>query len=118
MSTAWPGLRALKSSTGKSASACWSSMGLCVSARFPSAVAAERIVEMESKERPDGRQILSIVIADAKGRCVEGIWFGQFYLLSKLRYGQKVAYSGKPKWHRDHWQMNHPRAQPLNEGAA
>ena len=53
------------------------------------------IVEMESKERPDGRPILSIVIADAKGRCLEGVWFGQFYSLSKYRFGQRVAYSGK-----------------------
>ena len=76
------------------------------------------IVEMSSKERPDGRQILSIVIADSNGRCLEGIWFGLFYTVSKFRYGQKVAYSGKPKWHRDHWQMNHPRVEALEEGPA
>ena len=76
------------------------------------------IVEMDSKDRPDGRQILSIVIADSKGRCLEGIWFAQFYTVAKYRFGQKVAYSGKPKWHRDHWQMNHPRVEPLEEGPA
>ena len=76
------------------------------------------IVEMESKERPDGRQVLSIVIADPRGKCVEGVWYGQFYLLAKYRYGQKVAYSGKPKWHRDHWQMNHPRVEALADTPA
>ncbi len=74
------------------------------------------IVEMDSRDRPDGRQILSIVIADSKGRCLEGIWFAQFYTVSKYRFGQKVAYSGKPKWHRDHWQMNHPRVEALEQG--
>ena len=76
------------------------------------------VVEMESKEPPDGRQVLSIVIADPKGKCVEGVWFGQFYALAKYRYGQKVAFSGKPKWHRDHWQMNHPRVEALEDGPA
>jgi len=74
------------------------------------------IVEMGSKERPDGRQVLSIVIADAKGLCVEGIWFGQFFAVAKYRYGQRVTFSGKPKWYRDHWQMNHPRVEAIEEG--
>ena len=47
------------------------------------------IVEMESRERPDGRQILSIVIADPKGLCLEGIWFAQFYTVSKYRFRAK-----------------------------
>jgi ATP-dependent DNA helicase RecG len=76
------------------------------------------IVEMASRERPDGRPILSIVIADPRGKCVEGVWFGQFYAVANCRYGQRVAFSGKPKWHRDHWQMSHPRVEPLEEGPA
>jgi ATP-dependent DNA helicase RecG len=74
------------------------------------------IVEMESRERPDGRPVLSIVIADPRGKCVEGTWFGQFFTVTKYRYGQKVAFSGKPKWYRDHWQMNHPRVEALEAG--
>ncbi len=73
------------------------------------------IVELESKERPDGRKVLSIVIADPRGKCIEGIWFGQFFTVLKYRYGQRVAFSGKPKWIRDHWQMNHPRVEALEE---
>jgi ATP-dependent DNA helicase RecG len=77
------------------------------------------IVEMECKERPDGRQVLSVVIADARGKCVEGIWFGQFYtVVGKYRYGQRVAFSGKPKWYRDRWQMNHPRVEAITDGPA
>src|SRR5262249_50381005 len=29
-------------------------------------------------------------------------------------YGQRVAFSGKPRWYRDHWQMSSPRAQALD----
>ena len=74
------------------------------------------IVEMESRERNDGRPILSVVIADPAGKCLEGIWFGQFFTVGKFRYGQRVAFSGKPKWYRDHWQMNHPRIEALETG--
>ncbi len=74
------------------------------------------IVEMESRERNDGRPVLSIVIADPKGKCLEGIWFGQFFSVTKYRYGQRVAFSGKPKWYRDHWQMNHPRVEAIEAG--
>jgi ATP-dependent DNA helicase RecG len=71
------------------------------------------IVEMGGKDLPDGRTVLSIVIADEGGRCVEGSWFNQAWVASKYHYGQRVAFSGKPKWFRDHWQMSQPRVQPL-----
>ncbi|MCI0376187.1 MAG: ATP-dependent DNA helicase RecG [Gemmataceae bacterium] len=71
------------------------------------------IVELDSKELPTGKRVLSVVVADAKGRCVEGVWFGQFFVAQKFRYGLKVAFSGKPKWFRDHWTMQHPRVEIL-----
>ena len=36
------------------------------------------VVEVESKTLHDGRRILSVVLADEKGKCVEGVWFNQF----------------------------------------
>jgi ATP-dependent DNA helicase RecG len=71
------------------------------------------VVEVNGKDLPDGRRIVSIVIADQHGRCVEGTWFNQLGVLRQIRYGLHVAFSGKPKWFRDHWQMNHPRVQVL-----
>src|SRR5207245_2582481 len=71
------------------------------------------VVEIDGKELPDGRQITSVVIADAQGKCVAGIWFNSLMIVGKVHYGQKVAFSGKPKWYRDHWTMNHPRVQVL-----
>src|SRR3954468_18505780 len=72
------------------------------------------VVEINGKELGDGRNILSIVIADDRGRCVEGSWFNQAWMARQFRYGQRVAFSGKPRWQRDHWQMNAPRFKALD----
>jgi ATP-dependent DNA helicase RecG len=72
------------------------------------------VVEIGGRELADGRTVLSIVIADDRGRCVEGSWFNQAWMASRFRYGQRVAFSGKPRWYRDHWQMSQPRVQPLD----
>jgi ATP-dependent DNA helicase RecG len=71
------------------------------------------VVELDSKELPDGRRIMSVVIADAKGRVIEGTWFN--IVPRQFRYGQRVAFSGKPKWYRDHWSMLHPRVEVLEQ---
>jgi ATP-dependent DNA helicase RecG len=71
------------------------------------------VVEIVGKELSDGRGVLSVVITDERGRVVEGCWFNQSWMAQRVRYGQRVAFSGKPKWYRGHWQMNNPRVQPL-----
>ncbi len=77
------------------------------------------VVEINGKELADGRTVLSIVIADERGRCVEGSWFNQVWMARQFRYGQRVAFSGKPRWFKDHWQMNSPRFKALDgEGGA
>jgi ATP-dependent DNA helicase RecG len=72
------------------------------------------IVELEGKTLPDGRTIVSIVLADPAGKCLEGVWFNQPYVTRGYRFGQRLAFSGKPRWFRDHWQMNNPRVQSLD----
>src|SRR5262245_58738644 len=59
----------------------------------------------------------SIFIADPQGNCVEGTWFNQTGVLRTVRYGLRVAFSGKPKRYRGHWQINHPRMQILDSQA-
>ena len=76
------------------------------------------VVEIEGKELPDGRRITQVVLSDPKGKCVAGIWFNSLMIVGKVHYGQQVAFSGKPKWYRDHWTMNHPRVQALNDAEA
>ena len=62
----------------------------------------------------DGRTIVSIVLSDDGKNCLEGAWFNQPYITRRHRYGQRLAFSGKPKWFRDHWQMSSPRVQILD----
>ena len=76
------------------------------------------VVEIDGKELPDGRRITSVVISDPVGKCVAGVWFNSLMIVGKVHYGQRVALSGKPKWHRDHWQMHHPRVQVLEDNDA
>jgi ATP-dependent DNA helicase RecG len=74
------------------------------------------VVEIEGRRLSDGRSVVSVVLSDGK-QCLEGVWFNQVYAASRFRYGQRVAFSGKPKWYRDHWQMTSPRVQALDASA-
>ncbi|HEX5269116.1 MAG TPA: DEAD/DEAH box helicase, partial [Gemmataceae bacterium] len=72
------------------------------------------VVEIEGRRLPDGRCVVSVVVSDDGKHCVEGVWFNQPNAGGRFRYGQRVAFSGKPKWYRDHWQMSSPRVQSLD----
>jgi ATP-dependent DNA helicase RecG len=72
------------------------------------------VVGIEGKRLADGRSIVSIVLAEGKS-CLEGVWFNQPYLSSRFRHGQHVAFSGKPRWYRDHWQMSNPQVHVSDE---
>jgi ATP-dependent DNA helicase RecG len=72
------------------------------------------VVEIEGKRLADGRCIVSVVLSDDGKHCLEGVWFNQPFAARRFRYGQRVAFSGKPRWYRDHWQMSSPRAQALD----
>jgi ATP-dependent DNA helicase RecG len=72
------------------------------------------VVEIEGKQLADGRCIVSVVLSDGGRHCLEGVWFNQPYAARSFRYGQRLSFSGKPKWHRDHWQMANPRVQILD----
>ncbi len=74
------------------------------------------VVEMEGRTLPDGRCIVSVVISDDGVHCLEGVWFNQAYAARRFRFGQRLSFSGKPKWRRDHWQMISPRVQALDGG--
>jgi ATP-dependent DNA helicase RecG len=72
------------------------------------------IVEINGKELADGRKVVSVVLSDGKD-VLEGAWFNQVYVAARLRYGEHVAFIGKPKRYRGHWQMNNPRIQKLDD---
>ena len=69
------------------------------------------IVEMDTRTLNDGRFVVSVVISDDGTHVVEGVWFNQSHVTRRFRYGQRVSFSGKPKWFRDHWQIGNPRVQ-------
>jgi ATP-dependent DNA helicase RecG len=75
------------------------------------------VVELDGRRLADGRSVVSVVLNDGGKVCLEGVWFNQPFAAGRFRYGQRVAFSGKPKWYRDRWQMTSPRVQPL-DGAA
>jgi ATP-dependent DNA helicase RecG len=72
------------------------------------------VVEIAGDRLADGRSVVRVVVSDDGKNCVEGIWFNQSYAARRFRYGMRVAFSGKPKWFRDHWQINNPRVQVLD----
>jgi ATP-dependent DNA helicase RecG len=80
------------------------------------------VVEIDGKHLADGRTVVSVVLSDDGKHCLEGTWFNQPFAARRFRYGQRLAFSGKPRWYRDHWQMTSPRVQVVDgtgpEGAA
>ena len=76
------------------------------------------IVEIEGKNLPDGRCVVSVVVSDGGRECLEGVWFNQPYAARRFRFGLHVAFSGKPKWYRDHWQMPNPHVRILDGAPA
>jgi ATP-dependent DNA helicase RecG len=76
------------------------------------------VVEIAGRHLADGRALVSIVLSDDGRNCLEGVWFNQPYAARPYRYGQRLAFAGKPKWQRDHWQMTNPRVKLLDAEAA
>jgi ATP-dependent DNA helicase RecG len=72
------------------------------------------VVEIDGRRLSDGRSVVSVVLSDDGRNCLEGAWFNQPFAARRFRYGQRLAFSGKVKWYRDHWQMTSPRVQVLD----
>jgi ATP-dependent DNA helicase RecG len=76
------------------------------------------VVEIDGRSLSDGRTVVSVVLSDDGRNCLEGVWFNQAFAARRFRYGQRLSCSGKPRWYRDHWQMNNPRVQILDGASA
>jgi ATP-dependent DNA helicase RecG len=74
------------------------------------------IIEMDTRHLADGRFVVSVVLCDDGTHVVEGVWFNQAHVTRRFRYGQRVSFSGKAKWFRDHFQIGSPRVQILDGG--
>jgi ATP-dependent DNA helicase RecG len=84
-----------------------------VTAGTPQTVQGE-VIEMDTRYLNDGGFVVSVVLCDDGAHVLEGVWFNQAYVTRRFRYGQRLSFSGKPKWYRDHWQMSSPRVQVLD----
>ncbi len=73
------------------------------------------VVEITSRDLPNGGFVVSVEISDDGQGGMEAVWFNQAGAARRFRFGQWVSFSGKPRWYRDHWQMNAPRVQLLDE---
>src|SRR5262249_50666434 len=64
-----------------------------------------------------GGCVVSVVRCNDGKHCLEGVWFNQPHVADRFRMGQRLAFSGKPKWFRDfrrnreYWQLTSPRVQ-------
>jgi ATP-dependent DNA helicase RecG len=72
------------------------------------------VVDITGRNLSDGRCIVTVVLSDGGPQCLEGVWFNQAYAARRFRFGQRLAFSGKAQWYRDHWQMPNPRVQILD----
>jgi ATP-dependent DNA helicase RecG len=72
------------------------------------------VVDMETRDLPGGRFVASVVLSDDGRSVLEGVWFNQEYATRRFRFGQRLSFSGKPRWYRDRWQMVSPRVQVLD----
>jgi ATP-dependent DNA helicase RecG len=75
------------------------------------------VVEIEGRHLNGGRSLVSVVLSEGT-HCLEGVWFNQPYAARAYRFGQRLAFSGKPVWRRDHWQMINPRVRSLDGATA
>jgi ATP-dependent DNA helicase RecG len=72
------------------------------------------VVDRDAKETAKGMTIVAVLVQTAGG-FVRGVWFNQSYMLHKFEPGQRVLFSGKPKFSQRRWEFSHPRVQWLSE---
>jgi ATP-dependent DNA helicase RecG len=72
------------------------------------------VVDRDAKETSNGK-ILVAVLLQSEGGFVRGVWFNQGYMLHKFELGQRVLFSGKPKFSQRRWEFSHPHLQFLGE---
>lgn len=73
------------------------------------------VVQIEGRDTASGKTIISIVLSDNGKHVLEGVWFNQPWVCERFRFGQQVAFTGKAKWYRDHWQMSMPKVQEVED---
>ena len=72
------------------------------------------VVDCDAKETSTGKTMTAILL-QADGGFVRGVFFNQPFMLKKFENGQRVLFSGKPKFQQRRWEFSHPRVQWLGD---
>lgn len=72
------------------------------------------VVDRDAKETSKGMTITAVLL-QSDGGFVRGVWFNQPYMLRRFELGQRVLFSGKPKFSQRRWEFSHPHLQFLGE---
>lgn len=72
------------------------------------------IDEIDMRNSGGGKSILGILVRQGS-QFLRAVWFNQPYMAEKLKHGQRVLLSGRPKLRGFRWEMTHPRVTVLAE---
>lgn len=73
-----------------------------------------RVVEVNSRSTRRGGTLTGVLISDGTGH-LRGLWFNQPYMSKRLRSGDRVRFTGRPKYEKLVWKMSHPQFHCLDE---
>jgi len=71
------------------------------------------VVELDDRRISGGRRMAAVVIDSGDG-FLKATWFNQSWVLGKVRHGDAILFSGKPKRRAGRWEMTHPRIQVID----
>ena len=70
------------------------------------------VIDRDAKETAKGGMMTAILI-QSDGGFVRGVFFNQPFILKRFEIGQRVLFSGKPRFNLRRWEFSHPRVQWL-----
>ena len=72
------------------------------------------VVDLDAKETSTGKDMVAVLL-QSDGGFVRAVFFNQPFMLKKFDLGQRVLFSGKPKFNLRRWEFSHPRVQWLGD---
>jgi len=73
-----------------------------------------RVVDVNSRSTRRGGSLTGVLISDGTGH-LRGMWFNQPYMSKRLRSGDRVRFTGRPKLEKMAWKMSHPQFHVLDD---
>ena len=72
------------------------------------------VVDRDARYTSTGKHMTAILLK-CDGGFVRGVWFNQPYMLRKFELGDRLLFSGKPKFRDKRWEFGHPNVQVLQQ---